>query len=158
MGLQFTETVNSISTIKRYIFIVYIFKWVELLYTNTTTLPMSVIGQINIIKTFCLFQSFPWPLTESFSKEIHSVLCRFIILTAGSLQVDPEYCFCNFKWVDYRCRVYNGITGLLIYEVLCFMWLHILPTWVYIERSSISKLPLNLHLHSADYKATTKNN
>lgn len=33
---------------------------------------------------------------------------------------------------------------------------HLPPTWVYIEQASISKLPLNLYLYSADFKTLKK--
>lgn len=49
-----------------------------------TTMPISMIGRINLIKMtilpkfLYLFQSLPIPLPKSFFKETNSVFCRFI--------------------------------------------------------------------------------
>lgn len=126
-----------------------------------TTMPISMIGRINLIKMVTLpkflylFQSLPLPLPQHFFKEINKILCRFIwnnrksILRLrllylpydrGGLQMP------NLLWyywaAQLRCAMFYFLTQSP-------------PAWVSIEQT-ISKLPLRLYLYSSDPKTLKK--
>ncbi len=121
-----------------------------------------MIGRINIIKMtilpkfLYLFQSLPMPLPKSFFKEINSAFCRFIWnnrkprlrlrllylpYDRGGLQMP------SLQWYYWAAQLRRA----MFYFVT-----HSSPAWAYIEQTSISKLPLNLYLYSADFKTLKK--
>uniref|UniRef100_A0A8C9X250 Reverse transcriptase domain-containing protein n=1 Tax=Sander lucioperca TaxID=283035 RepID=A0A8C9X250_SANLU len=126
-----------------------------------TTMPISLIGQINLIKMVILpkflylFQSLPLPLPNLFCKEINKILCRFIWnnrksrlrlrllylpYDRGGLQMP------SLQWyywaAQLRCAMFYFLTRSP-------------PAWVSIEQT-ISKLPLRLYLYSTDPKTLKK--
>ena len=127
-----------------------------------TTMPISMIGRINIIKMtilpkfLYLFQSLPMPLPKSFFKEINRAFCRFIWnnrkprlrlrllylpYDRGGLQMP------SLQWYYWSAQLRSA----MFYFVT-----HSPPAWVHIEQASISKLPLSLYLYSADFKLLKK--
>lgn len=128
-----------------------------------TTMPISMIGRINLIKMVTLpkflylFQSLPLPLPKHFFKEINKILCRFIWnnrkprfrlrllylpYDRGGLQIP------NLQWyywaAQLRCVMFYFLTRSP-------------PAWVSIEQT-ISMLPLRLYLYSSDPKTLKKTN
>lgn len=126
-----------------------------------TTMPITMIGRINLIKLVTLpkclhlFQSLPLPLPKHFFKEINKILCRFIWnnrkprlrlrllylpYDRGGLQMP------SLQWyywaAQLRCTMFYFQTQSP-------------PAWVSIEQT-ISKLPLRLYLYSSDPKTLKK--
>lgn len=127
-----------------------------------TTMPISMIGRINLIKMailpkfLYLFQSLPLSLPKSFFKEINGEFCRFIWnnrkprlrlrllylpYDRGGLQMP------SVQWYYWAAQLRSTMFYFVTQSP---------PAWVYIEQASISKLPLSLYLYSADFKTLKK--
>lgn len=129
-----------------------------------TTMPISMIGRINLIKMsilpkfLYLFQSLPISLPKSFFKEINSVFHRFIWnnrkprlrlrllylpYDRGGLKLP------SLQWYYWAAQLRRAMFYFVTQSP---------PAWVHIEQASISKLPLSLYLYSADFKTLKKKN
>lgn len=130
------------------------------------TLPISMIGRINLIKMsilpkfLYLFQSLPLPLSGSFFDKLNSAFGKFIWnnkksrlrlrllylpYERGGLQLP------NLKLYYWSAKLRSAIF---------YFSLETPPAWVNIEQASISNLPLRLYMYSADskkLKRSTKN-
>lgn len=127
-----------------------------------STLPISMIGRINIIKMTILpkilyyFQTLPLPLPDRFCDNINKLFSQFIWngrkarlrlkllylpYERGGLQLP------NLKWYYMAAQ----LTSASYYFCTTAP-----PAWVNIEQESIPDLPLNLYLYSSDIKTLKK--
>ena len=121
-------------------------------------MPISMIGQINIIKmnvlpTFLyLFQSLPLPPPKSFFNRLNSLFLKFswnnkksrlrlrllyLPYERGGLHLP------NMRWYYWSAQVHSA---MFYFSTESF------PAWVNIEQMSIQNLPIKLYLYSADPK------
>lgn len=116
-----------------------------------------MIGRINLIKMVVLpkflylFQSIPLPLPKSFFKEVNVILCKFIWNNRKSrLRMKLLYLPYDRGGLQMPCLQWYYWAAQLRCAMFYFSK-QPLPTWVSIEQT-ISKLPLNLYLYSANLK------
>uniref|UniRef100_A0A8C6SR27 Reverse transcriptase domain-containing protein n=1 Tax=Neogobius melanostomus TaxID=47308 RepID=A0A8C6SR27_9GOBI len=123
-----------------------------------TTMPISMIGRINLIKMailpkfLYLFQSLPLPLPKSFFKEINAIFSRFIWNNRKSrLRFKLLYLPYDRGGLQMPCLQWYYWAAQLRSAMFYFST-QSPPAWVSIEQT-ISKLPLKLYIYSSKVKS-----